>query len=257
MYAFDRGTGVPRWKHDLKYGVGTMLMEGSNIYAVDFEMRLLAIHVNTGKLVHKIEGVSNQSFLFPPSPVNHHEVVFHARSDGRLQALRTGNHKRIWERQMPEQITSDLATDSKGLFLATEGKLIHELDPKTGKTVRTFQRDGVVRWRILAASNRLMFLEWNQNTASGLECLDLITGKESWSQQAPEGSEWDTFRPLLWKDLILIGSNKGYVAAFDVMTGSLAWSFHLEGNVRSLSASEHLIYAGSINGTLSAILPPD
>jgi outer membrane protein assembly factor BamB len=114
----------------------------------------------------------------------------------------------------------------------------------------------VARWKLLVAKDRLLSLQWNDTVCTGLKGIDMKSGKEIWSQQPPENSEWVAFRPLLWRNLILAGSRDGHLIAFDTQTGLTAWAIKLNGSLKSIGAADPLIYAGSSNGSLYAIAPP-
>jgi outer membrane protein assembly factor BamB len=225
---------------------------------MNFQQALLVLELTSGKVLNEIEGLSeNQDFLFPSSPVIQNKTLFYATRDGRVRAISLVDHREVWSRQLPERITSDLAFTTASILVATEGKQIYELDQQTGTTLRAFPTNGVARWKLIPSSGLLLFLEWKDTIGSGLKCIALATGQEIWNQQAPPESEWDTFRPLLWKNLIIVGSDRGYVAAFDSATGKPVWSLDIACGVRMLGASEYLFYAGCSNGSFHAILLPD
>jgi outer membrane protein assembly factor BamB len=246
-----------RWKHDLKNGIaGTILINRSRIYAMNFQESLIGLDIGSGKPISPVAEVSkNGNFLFPSSPAIWTHRIFYATRDGRLRAISAENQTEIWSSQLSERITSDVAANSHFIFVSSEGKKIYQIAQETGKIHRTFSTNAVVRWKFLASDDNLIFLEWDDNNIPTLKSLDVASGKEVWSQPSPGESRWDTFRPLLWKNLVIVGSTGGHVMAFDSSSGDLVWSTQVQGVVRMLGASEHFIYAGCSNGFLYALLP--
>jgi outer membrane protein assembly factor BamB len=139
------------------------------------------------------------------------------------------------------------------LFFATEGKKFYQAALDTGKITATFPTTGMARWKLSSVGPHLVFLEWNDANIPTLRCID-SAGKEIWQQPSPEGSYWDTYRPLLWKNLVIVGSAAGHVSAFDSSDGRMVWATQVNGRVRMLGASEDFIYAGCSNGMLYALL---
>lgn len=83
----------------------------------------------------------------------------------------------------------------------------------------------------------------------GVHRFDLDSGESRWSSLA--GVE--TFEPVAWRDLILVGSTQGlYALAAD--SGSIAWHIEKSKTIFTPSTSEQA-YAGSVHGVLYAIDP--
>lgn len=257
IYAFDRNSGAVRWKYDLKNGIaGTILTQGSKVYAMSFQQSLIGLDIASGRLITPVKKVSgNANFIFPASPVIQKDRIFYAEREGSIFAIRADNHDQIWSNALSEQITSDVTANRESIFVSTEGKKIYEIAQETGKITRTFSTGGVARWKLLSIADGLVFLEWNDSNIPTLKSLNITTGKEQWSQPSPAGSEWDTFRPLQWKNFIIVGSSGGHLTAFDSASGETVWSTKVEGRIRMLGASDHFVYAGCSNGFLYALLP--
>jgi outer membrane protein assembly factor BamB len=256
IYAFQPVTGELKWKYDLKNGVaGTILSHKSHIYAMSFQDSLIGLDIETGKQVTPVEEAStSQKFIFPSSPALVNDTIIYARRSGNVRAIHANTHREIWSQNIPEQITSDLVVDNNFILLATEGKKIYRMALDTGKITASFPTAGVVRWKLLSLGAHVVFLEWNDAERPTLRCID-SAGKEIWQQPSPEGSYWDTYRPLLWKNLVIVGSAAGHVSAFDSSNGRQVWSTQVNGRVRMLGSSEDFIYAGCSNGILYALLP--
>ncbi len=256
LYAFHPVTGDLKWKYDLQNGVaGTILSDQTRVYAMSFRESLVGLDIETGKPVTPVERASTiEKFIFPSSPVLVNDRIIYAGRSGNVRAIHAQTHREIWSHQLSVQITSDLVVHNNSLLVATQGKKIYRMALDTGKITRSFPTTGVVRWKLLSVGANVVFLEWNDAEKPTLRCID-SEGKEVWQQPSPEGSYWDTYRPLLWQNLVVVGSAAGHVSAFDSLTGQQVWSTQVKGVVRMLGASEDFIYAGCSNGFLYALLP--
>ncbi|HEY4491106.1 MAG TPA: PQQ-binding-like beta-propeller repeat protein, partial [Acidobacteriota bacterium] len=258
LYAFERATGKVRWKQDVPLGItGKVWMHNTNVYTIPFSESLLVFDSDSGKLLKEIDPpVKQTDFRFPSSPAIQNERFFYGLRDGKIRAIDISNRAQIWEKALPSEVTSDISLADGKIYVATADQQIWEIDQENGNVIRSFPTTGSARWKLNHFDQRLYFLQWQGNIGEGLKCLDLRTGKEIWSQAAPEGSEWDTFRPLIWRNWILVGSNRGQLAAFDIVSGAQAWTIEVKGDMRSIGASDSVVYVGCTNGILYAIAPP-
>jgi outer membrane protein assembly factor BamB len=74
-----------------------------------------------------------------------------------------------------------------------------------------------------------------------------------WKKESTTG--WTTPRPLVWRDLVLVGNRDGKVFGFRTNNGDAALELTLTGTIRGLGAHEEVLYVGTLNGDLFACRP--
>jgi len=126
------------------------------------------------------------------------------------------------------------------LYLENHQNHVFAVDASTGRPLWDYAYQSsrkanpsqlAVGTRGLAVGNGLVFMGTRDNH---LVAIDAKTGQEVWKLQVPDTTECCgiTGAPLLVKDKVLTGlydgefAHRGYLTAFDVKTGKMAWRFY-------------------------------
>jgi hypothetical protein len=63
---------------------------------------------------------------------------------------------------------------------------------------------------------------------------------------------WSSYRPHLWRDLILIGDEEGTFCAVDPLTGAVEWTEEFEGMIRGIGSDGNRLFIGTLQGMVYA-----
>ena len=112
-----------------------------------------------------------------------------------------------------------------------------------------FEPDGMVE-NSPAYSDGRIFVTTGGTDSTSLHAIDASSGSEIWTV-TDLGSNFLT-APIVVGTTVYVGSDDGYLDAFDVEDGSLLWSFDAGADVRSTPAfSSGVIYFGSDDGVFA------
>ncbi len=257
VYSFDRETGSVRWKRQTRHGFPSDLAGSKGqTYAVTFAGELLTLDDATGTVRWSFtEAAGRAGFSRPSAPAAAGDSVFFGSADGRIFSLNAGSGKVKWTRALGTPIHTPLALWGQTISFGTEDRRVCRVDARDGalQVCRTF--DDAPSGKPVAAGDFLILLLGG----SGSCCASIISLDSSlrtrWTQRAPEGSQWDTFRPAVSGDTVLIGSDRGELFAFRVTDGSKIWSQNFGGPIRSIGSAGGILYVGTLNGTVFAFDP--
>jgi outer membrane protein assembly factor BamB len=87
-----------------------------------------------------------------------------------------------------------------------------------------------------------------------LVAYDRSLSAARWSATADE--TWSTHQPLLWRDLVVVGTPDGDVFGLRTADGTEAFSERLGGFIRGLGAGDDVLFIGTLGGNLFAYRPP-
>lgn len=127
------------------------------------------------------------------------------------------------------------------LYFSGPWGVAYAVDARTGKSLWTYDPDGsgyaarnsccdAVNRGVAVADGRLFTVA----TDGQLAAVDLKSGKELWKVATITDDRWNTSstdKPIIANDLVIIGNaggdmgSRGYVSAYHVKTGELAWRF--------------------------------
>lgn len=82
-----------------------------------------------------------------------------------------------------------------------------------------------------------------------LVSLDSTLERVRWRVSAPK--PWSTSRAFVWHDTVVLGSGPD-VTAYSLADGSRVWSRTVSGSVRSIGASDDMLFESTRQGTLYA-----
>jgi outer membrane protein assembly factor BamB len=258
VFAFDRETGAVRWKVKAQYGFpADFARSGASLFAANFAGELLALDIATGTVRWKYAGQPpGPDFTLPAAPAVLGDRVFFAERTGKISALDAATGKSVWSRDLKEQIRTSLVLEGSTLFLGTAGRRVYALDSVTGKTLSSQTvEDAPAGKPAISEDSVALLVGGDQKCCSSVVSLDRSLKQVRWKQKAPEGAQWDSPRPLVWKDSLLVGTDRGELHAFKLSDGSLLWKRQFKGSIRSIGAADGILYLGTLKGTVYAYDP--
>jgi hypothetical protein len=86
-----------------------------------------------------------------------------------------------------------------------------------------------------------------------LSCLAAGLEEVRWRLAADE--EWSTYRPLVWRDRVVVG-RRGRLQAVALDRGELLGEWQIEGVPRGLGASSDRLFVGTLDGRVMAFEGP-
>ena len=248
LYAFDRETGVVRWKTGVGAGVMTDLPVFERLlFGVTLGDELIALDRETGERVWSFASrAANDDFWTNSSPAVFGERVFFGGLNGVLYALNARTGQLVWKRELGSRVSTGLVADEAGVYAGTADGRLHLVDRETGEVEARTVTDGAPTGRLVLAGGRLLaFLGENAlaGYAGGL-------ARPLWTRVGEK--PWTSSRPYVWDGLALAGNGLGQVFAFRLDDGEIAWSETFGGTIRGIGAADDGLYLGTLAGDVHA-----
>jgi outer membrane protein assembly factor BamB len=258
VYAFDRETGTVRWKVPAAYGFpADFARSGGNLIASNFSGELLGLEMTTGEVRWKHSSPSSgPDFALPLAPAVRADRVFFAERTGKILALDSRTGGVLWSRELKDQVNTSVLLAGATVFVGTSGKRVYAIDSGDGKILADHALEEVPAGKPAASDDSIYILTGGtQSCCSSIVSLDRSLKQVRWTQKAPEGTLFDSPRPLVWRDSVLAGTDHGELRALKLTDGSLLWKHEFQGAIRSIGAADGILYVGTQKGTLYAFDP--
>ncbi len=248
VYAFERSSGVRRWKYDVpERGVASdVLRLGQNAYAVTLGDELLCLDLDTGKprwTFHS--GFSGHDFHWTSSPALSSDRIYFGGLDGIVYALDSQSGKVIWKKDLGGRVTTSIALQGRNLYVGTTKRHVYRLDSASGDVLGDIATESEPRWTIVVAGESILVFLGEEVLAS----LDLSLKKVLWSAEASK--EWTSARPYVWRGAVLAG-NRRELVALRLSDGAREWSHQFPEVIRGIGTSDEVLYVGSLKGPIFA-----
>jgi outer membrane protein assembly factor BamB len=223
------------------------------------------------------------------SPALAGEQIFFGGRDGIIYALAANTGKLLWKRKLDGALSASLRIIENHVYAGVAGGHIYALNTQTGIIERNFSMENKPAGKFTPVGN-LLFIFLNRSgipgTADELIALEPSTQRVRWRQSANPASQaikpalpkalgrpgpavtnltvatgnqcknpelaWSSTAPFVWGDDVLAGNNRGEVIAYRIADGKPAWSHKIGGTIRSFGSSDHMIYVGTVEGTIYA-----
>lgn len=246
VYAFDRKTGVLRWKTPLGGQDTDLVRSGGLAIGGTTSGDLVALDLASGKEAWRFAPAERPYARWHSrSPALSDDRVFFAGPDGKVRALEAASGKVLWERDLGANVTTALLVTGAGLYAGSADRRLSRLDPATGTVTAWIELEAEPYYYLSAAEGTILSLLGE----SILAAFDPHLKAVRWKRTAPV--EWTTPRPLVAGDTVLVGG-PGELSALRLSDGSLAWSLKVQGSPRGLSLAGPVLYLGTLKGALSA-----
>jgi len=258
IYAFDRSTGIVRWKYRTTGTPTDIARIGSTIYAASFDDELVAVNLADGGLRWKFAtGTPNPDCILPPDPVIVGNRVFYAGLNDILYGLDGQSGKTLWKHDLGSRSTTKLSVVGNSLYLGNSTSRMFRISVDDGHVQSEISLPAPPMGRIQADARALyIFLEDTGSKAGYLISTDLNLSEIRWTRKADRA--WSSEWPRIWNGLLLAGNCRGELDAFRISDGAPQWSDSLKGCLRSIGTDGDAdqIYIGMQQGTVYAYSPP-
>lgn len=290
LYAVNAETGSLKWRYPAEETL-TATIKSSPLVGEDFvyfgagDGKLYAVTKDAGTLAWSFATKG----IMSSSPVISDGVVYVGSSDDHLYAVDAATGQPEWPggfRTRDDVSSSPAAVDGLIYFLSNDMMLYaaNELDGKpkwqvrvgnwsqasspvvtentvyiaTGNTIQVFQaKSGRLKWGVKfstdvttvpAVANGDVYFACKNNKFYSLT----RAGKLKWAQPADLGSS-AYGSPIVAGDAVLIGANRGALAAYDTKTGEIKWKYMVQPSALEYGRVRYVNLACSpvvSNGTL-------
>lgn len=257
VYAFERATGSVRWKRRVGRGAGAdILRQGANLYTVTLQDELICLDLETGLVRWTFaSGFSNDKYGLPWSPILTAGKLIFGGLNGTIYAVNAENGQIVWKRELGT-LSTHPAIGGGRLYVGTHDRRMHRIDPDTGAVQATIALDGIPAMMPIVAGETVVVLLGEETSCCGaITALDTDLKATRWSRSG--SSLWDTYRPLLWDDHVIVGTDEGHVYCYGIANGELEWSQSFGGDTRGLGRSDDLLFIGDLRGRVIAFIPPE
>jgi outer membrane protein assembly factor BamB len=206
LYAFDRTSGIVRWKYRTT-GIPTDIAKiGSTVYRATFLDELVALNLTDGSLRWTLAtGTPNPDCELPSSPVIIGDRVFYTGLNGVLYSLDGQSGKVLWKRDLGKRATTKLSVVGNSLYLGNSTKRLFRISADDGQIQNELPMPAVPEGRILVGEDfaLYMFLEHRESRAGYLVSTDFNLSHVRWIQKSDRA--WSSEWPRLWHGLLLAG----------------------------------------------------
>lgn len=252
VYAFERSTGVVRWKFKTTSAPTDVVRIGPNVYFGSFQDNWYALKIQSGELVWKFStGASNENCDPIKSPVADDRYLYIAGLDGIVYSLDAASGRVVWKRKLSAPPSTALALKDNALVVGVRDNRIYRLDAPNGNTVAVLPVEAMPVGRItFTADSLIVFLENRPERSGYVVSVNPDLTKLRWQQKA--SPEWASERPSIWNELVIAGNCRGEAAAFRASDGVPHWRLNLKGCIRSIGSSEKRMFVGVQEGTVYA-----
>lgn len=264
VYAFEIATGKVRWKHQITNGLpngfglpGDIIRLHNNIFGVTFGDELISLNANSGKVNWTFaSGYTGKTFRWSQSPAASGDRVFLGGINGTVYALSAHSGQVIWKRDLGTRVSTNLTVLGNDLYAGTAGGYIFRLNAKTGEVTGEMKLETTpVGWPTVTGESLLVFLNRGGGAGGAQVLLSLDPALKHIRWQQPASSNWSVTRPFLWRAMVLAGNEEGEVKAFRLSDGAEQWTANFKGTIRSFGSDEHVLYIGTLAGTVTAFQP--
>jgi len=174
VYAVDVADGTERWSFEVGGAVvGSPLVMGGTVYVGALDRNLYALDATTGEQKWKFSGDN----WFWASPVSDGRTIYAATLGGTVYALDL-NGQEVWP--SPAKVVGPIlaapAVLSDSLIVATDGKMVHQLNILDGREMWVFAVGERVRAEVASQDDRVYLID----TDGVVHALDAERRVELW-----------------------------------------------------------------------------
>lgn len=250
IHAFDRSTGIARWKIPAGRGVsGPIAGSGRRAYAATPDA-LVNVDVDSGA-VRWSRPLKLPGFEGPATRAN---LVFAGTVDGSLYAVNAETGQDEWRASLGAPATTSVTATDTAAYVGAENGVLYRVDPRSGTVLSSLKLDETLIPRsvpVVTGESLLVLLTDRAADYRALVSLDLKLERTNWRRTADKS--WSTSRAFVWNKTVILGTTAGEVMAYDAADGSPLWSRNVTGSVRSIGGSEDTLYITTRQGSLYAV----
>ncbi len=272
LYALDSETGKEKWVFNVKKGVdSSVVVADGMVYFTGNDGGLYGVNVEDGKKVWVVKGGRKGKFSdsFSTQPLVIYGMVI-CSMGGKVIAVDYKTGKKIWTKKggAPEAYNGIIA--NKDRFFHDSGYSwcqLQAFDFETAERLFTKGGGGIGKYnipavrgdRIYSAGTSSIVCNKSDNLSkSHLEDASRPIWSSSLLKKRVEDNEYVlATSPTIWKNLVFVGSQKGYFYAFDDdKKGKKVWEKNIGDQLLSapsVADKSGIVYFGSHDSNLYAL----
>jgi len=243
-------SGRVRWTHAFSNAsfVGSPVVAGTNTIVVGRDGRVTALHVATGELLWQV--VVDGAYRHGPLVLrcgDRGQVVLLSASDGVLHALDLQDGHERWRSEPTNRTDGSPGFDEQILAYGNCDSAVHIFSITNGAHLAQIPvgADEQMAGGVLVREGRV----YGGTRSGALVCVDAESNNIVWHAKVSDGEAFNT--PVTVRDLVIMGSRDGRIAAFAARDGVTRWQVSLSNAVKSLCVVDDAVFAmagGSLVG---------
>jgi outer membrane protein assembly factor BamB len=246
-YAFIQQTGEMIWKQSEAAFESDLCLVASQVVGRRWNGDLIALDLETGDVRWTVPPQDyTYRFREDDSPIVKGEVVYFGGVDGYVYAVDGLQGRVVWKSNVGTRITTTPAAGGQDIYFGTAAKKLYRFSGRDGSRLGEANCTGKPFGRLALTEDALIVLV-DQST---LAAYDRTLNRVRWTQEGDP--RWSSNQPLIWREMVVVGTSDGKVSAFDISDGREVLSLSVDGMVRGLGASENILFIGTYGGTLYA-----
>lgn len=250
LYAFDRYSGAVRWQRPFAGGVPVdVLRDGDTVYALTMPGDMVALDLAGGAVRWSFTGGARNPQRPPGSPALAKGRVVFASRPGEVYAVDAATGRLLWKRVLGGELNTSVTVVDGGVYVGSLGGQVHRLNLETGALESSFDAGAPLFGNLIASGAGILAL------AAPGTLLHLEPGLRTVRWRWQGASQWSSFRPLIWKETILLGNEAKELVAIRLVDGTTAWRTPASAVVRGLGLSPdgEMLFAGTLAGAVRAL----
>jgi outer membrane protein assembly factor BamB len=218
---------------------------------------LICLDLETGTLVWNFPSPrADVDFEWTQAPAIAGTVVLFGGLDGLVYALDAKSGIVVWTLELGSRISTSLNPHGDDIYFGAANGVFYRASLETGEITASYKTPSIPVGRSTIVDDKvIVFLNsWGgPGRAKQLIALDLSLEQELWSTEPP--FVWSSTKPRIWNDQLLTGTETDGLVACSLEDGGLQWSFPLEGEIRSIGSDGEVLFVGTRDGMLYAVVP--
>lgn len=221
FYALKASSGQIVWTFPTQSeSLSAPILDGTSVYFLAGNGTLYSLDAQSGKMNWSYTQRSNSNIHIraASSPVIDGAFLYIGFNDGTLSAFDKTKGFLKWERNIatPQERFKDVGSSpvisGENIYVSTYGGSLFSIKKSNGDI--NWKSDDGSSSAVTVTENRVYY----STTTKKLLALDKQTGKQIWSYKISEGVGT---RPLIHKDLLIVGTSEGPVDILALSTGKL------------------------------------
>ncbi len=261
LLALDAETGKERWRLEVSGGVeSTPAVRDGRVFFGGNDQVFYAVDAGSGQVLWQHRG-DHRDQTAKVSPTVAYGVVFTGlRGKMRGYDAKTGEQVWVSSAEMPVDTRGSMAVAGNAAYYTGHhawGRL-YRLNVSTGRVKWEESAKGL--YNTPAVVGNLVYFQ----DADHLKVCNTGTGEPVWDAYLDKEVGVNEMRvnssPTVWRDLVVVGLDRGSVHALDAASGEPWWTFETRESFRSspaLTPENGLLYLGCNDGNLYALRAED
>lgn len=265
LYAINRLDGTLVWKSTGHSGMASdaISIGDSLIFVITRDDSLLAIDLHDGTIIWAF----NTGWIRPDideylsiieaprivsSPIELDGNVIFAGRDSSVYCLDSEDGSFVWNYESGQIISSSLLLVDDNIAFGDNKYDLVMISARDGKPAARYETHILPLQDMAYRDSMVIFLGgYDDARPRDVIAFDLRSETERWRATVDnDDSYWFVPRIHIYGEYIIVGTNKGKLAAFRIDDGSKAWEYDVSGPIRGIGHSGSKLFVGTFNGNL-------